>query len=145
MNRYFQSIISLVFLCIVLAAVSCKQDDPELTESERVTSLLILGPWKVQTVTVGGVDKTPEFTGLQLAFTASSFMATNGHLVWPASGTWAFTSDNATAFNRNDNVTVTIDEVTDTKLVLSLTWAGTTYGPGRVTSVAGEHKFTFNK
>jgi hypothetical protein len=66
-------------------------------------------------------------------------------VVWPASGTWVFADGNAKTITRSDNLAVTITEVTDTKLVLTLTWATTTLGGGRVESVKGINVFTFAK
>lgn len=119
-------------------------DDPGQSEADRVKALLASGAWKIQNVKIDNVDKTSSFTGLQLNFTGTSFTSTNGNIVWPASGTWAFTSDQAKAFTRGDNVTVDIHQISGSNLVLTLDWKGT-LGAGRISSVEGTHTFTFGK
>lgn len=69
----------------------------------------------------------------------------NGSVVWPASGTWTFTDNTAKKIKRNDNLEVTITEVSATVLKLSLAWTTGTLGTGRTTSIAGNHVFSFIK
>ena len=130
-------------LCAVMMTTGCGTSDPmELVEI--VAAQLSSGTWKIQSVKVDGVDKTSSFTNFTLKFSGETFTSTNGNVVWPASGTLVLNGE-ATAFTRNDGVTVDIDDISDNTLALTLTWTGTTYGPGRVSSVGGEHKFTFTK
>ena len=92
-----------------------------------------------------GADKTDIYGDLSLKFTSSVFTSTNGEALWPASGTWTFTTDDATAIKRDDGLVVTLQEVTDTSLKLALTWSKTTLGSGRIESVSGQHVFSFGK
>ena len=137
---------AIALLWLMLTATGCGvHPDPEISEGERVAALLESGQWKVQSVKIDNMDETSSFTGLALQFNGSAFQATNGNIVWPASGTWTFTSDAANGFTRNDGVTVSIDQVTESNLGLTFTWSTSTFEPGRISSVAGEHKFTFTK
>lgn len=125
-----------------LALSSCDGDEPSMTKQEEVTALLVGKTWKIQSVNVGGVDKSSMFSGMTLQFTSNSVTASNGGIVWPSSNTWTFTSDEATTLRRSDGVDVQV-EATETTLKLTLNWTKTTLGPGRVSSVAGTHVFTF--
>lgn len=124
----------------------CGSSEPAApTEAQRVTSLMKTGPWKIQSATVDGANQNALFTGLTLNFSDTGFTSTNGEPVWPASGTWTFTSDQATSFTRNDGVVVTIEDITSTSMILRLTWAKTTFGPGRIASISGQTVFTFGQ
>lgn len=119
--------------------VSCG-DDP-VSETERVTSLLTAHPWKVSSVTVDNVSQSALFTNFAITFTATGFSTTNGAPVWPASGTWSFTDDNARAFTRGDGILVTIADVSSSALHLELVWSEGTLGSGKISSIAGTHVF----
>lgn len=140
----------IFFFLLALVAIStfsnCGGDDPVLpTKQEEVTAILTASPWKANTVTVDGVDKTLTYKDLGITFTESGFTAEAGEPVWPATGTWTFTSKEASAFTRGDGLVVTIEQATATSLKLALTWNKTTLGPGRTQSVSGSHVFTFGK
>ena len=134
---------SLVLL--VLFVVGCKGSGSDPSPVDEMRSVLTSGKWTLQNVTVDGVDKTATYTGLTLTFTATGFTSTNGHIVWPASGTWQFSDDTGKTITRDDALTVSIGEATTAKLVLMLTWSKTTLGPGRAESLKGNHVFTLTK
>jgi hypothetical protein len=127
---------------VIISVQGCKDEVPE---TDRVKGILKSSAWKVQSVSVDNTDQTTVYKGLTLIFTDAGYTSTNGGVVWPASGTWVFADGNAKTITRSDNLAVTITEVTDTKLVLTLTWATTTLGGGRVESVKGINVFTFAK
>jgi hypothetical protein len=133
----------LVLLCaLAVVAASCEEEE---TESERVTRLLTSGAWKLQTATVDQQDRTSVYQGLQITFDQAAFTATNGKVIWPNSGSWQLTDANAKTFDRNDGLRVTINELDDTKLVLTFVWSRTSLAPGRTASINGNHVFTFGK
>lgn len=134
---------SLILILAVVFLSSCGGSDPSITDVNQ--GLLSSGTWKISNVNVDGTDQTSLFTGLTLQFTATNYTTTNGEPVWPASGTWSFTDDTATAVKRSDGVVVGISSISETSLVLTLTWDKTTLGTGRVNSVKGAHTFTFTK
>ena len=145
-NRLKNIITFIALLAIVFAFAflsGCKGDDP--SASEVMTKMLTANTWKISSVTVSGTDQTLLFTNMTLAFTATNFSTTNGGIVWPASGTWEFTDNTATSVKRSDDLEIDITETTATSLKLSLTWAEGTFGPGRISSVAGVHVFSFVK
>lgn len=139
----------LVACCLLaislLSIQSCsKKSDPQ-PETDRVKELLKANTWKIQTVTVDNVDKTSVYAGLTLSFTDATYTTTNGGPVWPASGTWQFADDTGKLITRSDDLSISVEEVTTTKLSLKLTWAKTTLGGGRTASIAGSHLFVFGK
>ena len=142
------SLINSIIIGVILAQLAgCKKSDPAPatpTAQATVQAKLVSSTWKMQSVSVDGVDQTSVYKGLALNFTATSFTSTNGGVVWPASGTWSFTSTDATAIKRDDGIQVNM-VVTDTTLKLTLTWTKTTFNGGRVESVKGQNVFTMTK
>ena len=151
-NHTRRNVLAYLLFAIVMVAgllTSCKSssDDPApvVSKEDEVSALLTSATWKMSTVTVDGADKTSIYKDLKLTFTSTGFTSVNGGAVWPASGTWDFTSAEATAIKRNDGVEVTLQEVTDASLKLALIWNKNTLGPGRIESVSGQHVFSFGK
>ena len=132
---------AIVISLLVLSA--CGDSSPSATEI--TANQLKANTWRISSVMVDATDQTALFTNMTLSFTASEYTTTNGKAVWPASGTWSFTDNTAKKIKRSDNVEVTIIEINDTSLKLSLNWATNSFGPGRVESVAGNHLFSFVK
>jgi hypothetical protein len=144
MKKITTAILLGICLCGLLFTQSCKEDGAQ-PETERVKTLLKSNTWKMQSVQVDNVDKTSVYAGLTLSFTDINYSTTNGGGVWPATGTWSFRDDTGKIIKRNDNLEVTIVEISETSLKLSLSWAASAFGPGRTESVAGNHVFTFVK
>jgi hypothetical protein len=149
MKSKFKGLILMIGLPIALTSLAINfsgcSDDKKISRQEEVTAALTSGTWKVNTVAVGGVDKTSTYKDLSLTFTGTSFTSTNGGVIWPASGTFTFTDANASSIKRNDNLEVQIQEATTASLKLGLTWTKTTLGSGRVESTSGQHVFSFTK
>jgi hypothetical protein len=119
-------------------------DPVQETEEERVRKLLI-GNWNVQSVTVDGVDRTEIYQDIQLNITATTIAGTNGGLMWPGSVSWDFTNSGANQISRTDGLSLSIIDVQPSRLQISLLWDKDTFGPGRATSVEGQHVFVFDK
>ncbi len=140
-------IVSLFFYCTLFSSLlffsSCGSD-PSPTPAELMTKKLTANEWKIKTVSVAGTDQTIAYKNMSLVFSATGFTSSNGGVVWPSSGTWKFTDDNATSIKRGDDVVVSLTEVTATSLIITLTWAQNTFGPGRNSSLAGVHVFTMS-
>jgi hypothetical protein len=149
MKSKFRRLILVIGLPIALISLAINfsgcSDDKKITRQEEVTAALTSGTWKVNTVTVDGVDKTSTYKDLSLTFTSASFTSTNGGVIWPSSGTFTFRDANATSIKRNDNLEVQIQEATTASLELGLSWTKTTLGSGRVESIGGQHVFSFTK
>lgn len=138
----------LLLAFVVMSAsmlTSCEEDKDDSSNEEVVKAQLISATWKVSSVTVDGANQSNVYAGLNVSFTSSGFTSINGEPVWPSSGTWQFTSDDAEAIRRNDGLIVEIISISDSQLKLGLTWEESTIGSGRSASVSGEHVFTFGK
>jgi hypothetical protein len=149
MNKFYHT---CTFALLLLAvSVSCKKDDPQLTEPERVTALLTSngGKWNPSTlsnwVMVEGVNVTDLFKDFSISFTATGYTTTGTTPVWPRSGTWHFKDDAAKILIRDsDSKEVSIENIDETTLRITLTWDQTTYG-GRTGSISGRHEFNLTK
>ena len=146
------TIISSVLIVCLLSLTGCPEPPgPTETESQKAAKLLADGAWNLQSVSVDGVDKTSVYQGLKVDFNLSgtdaiggTFSTTTGRAAWPATGSWSFDDDFGATIERNDGLSITVEEVTESNLVLGLVWDKTTYGNGgRVGSVSGQHTFTF--
>ena len=143
MTRIAYITMSVLVATAMVFLTGCDKSDPT-AKKEEVLTKLTAKTWTIKTATIDNVDKTTFFTGLSLTLTDGGYTTANGKIVWHASGTWSFTDDSATMMKRDDQVLVTIDEVTETQLVLRLSWAKSSYAPGRISSTSGVHVFTFN-
>lgn len=135
-------LLSFLIIFGLITLSNCGSKDPEPTEAEKTTKLLTASTWKLQSLTIDGVSDSKFFKGLTLTFTETGYTSTNGDPIWPATGTWEFTDGATTArkIKRNDNVEVTIDEITATGVTFSIQWNKTTT-EGRASSIAGKHIF----
>jgi hypothetical protein len=122
--------------------ISCKKHEP-LTQEQVVDKELTSNPWRLDNVTVDGVDETTVYSGLVLTFTATTYLSANGLGVWPASDTWSFTDNTATSFKRGDGTLVTIEQIDNTQLILTFYWATDSFTSGRNISIKGHHTFKF--
>ena len=121
----------------------CGGNDP--SPQEKMKSLLTAGIWTVQSVSVNGVDQSSLFKNMTITFADATYTTTNGGLVWPATGSWVFANESATAFTRNDGIDVQLTEVTSSSLKMSLVWSKNTFGPGRISSINGTHVFVMGR
>lgn len=149
-------LISRVCLVIALAAlgflVSCKPDEPTLTPEQKVTKILTEngGTWtlpSVAGVTVDGLDVTQDlFAGFSITFGEGTLTTTGTTPVWLRQDTWSFKDESATVIIRGqDNKEITISEITDNQLVITLEWEYDTFEGGRAKSIKGTHQFTMEK
>src|SRR6267154_4138327 len=137
-------------ILISILLISCgKGSTPQPASPQDQTKTLLTAataaaPWKIQSSSVDGVDQTPLFKGFSIAFTATSFVTTNGGGIWPASGTWSFQGTSTTTITRNDGSVVEI-QVTTSSLTMTINWTTTTLGSGRIASTKGTNVFTMTK
>lgn len=146
--KTFNSILTVVALGAIMTFASCdilQPPPPEPTGAEKNEAMLKGSAWNMLSVTVNGVDKTSLYAGLKITFTSSTYTSVTGGAVWPASGTWDFTNEDGVTIERNDGAMISVVEITETNLVLSMLWTKTTLGGGREKSVEGQHVFTFGR
>lgn len=137
-------IAQLILVINLLILAGCKKDDPQ-PETERIQNLLASGTWQIENVFINETDQTTSFAGLTLSFTKTTYSTTNGGFLWPVTGSWEFADATAGKIIRDDDLEITLVEVTSTSLKLSFINPTTTIGTGRVASTAGEHEFHFAK
>ncbi len=139
--------IKMIVLCLCAwFLIQCKPDQP-LPEKELHQALIISGSgqWFLDNLTVDGIDETGMFAGLVLTFTEANFKAANGLPVWPESGSWLFTDESGKTILRDDQVSVTVVEISESRLKLELQWDKKMYSSGRTSSLKGDHLFTFKR
>lgn len=138
----------LIFLLFTIAiSSSCnKGQEAQLTDEQLMVQKIKLNTWTISSVQVDGIDQTSLFNGFTIKFSETTYTTTGTTQVWARSGTWQFVvNSNAQVFTRDDGINVTIENITDSSLVLSLTWNIASFGGGRFNSVDGKHIFTFSK
>jgi hypothetical protein len=145
MKKIVNQIVIVLAVGSLFFASGCKKGGGEPSPSDITSQQLISATWKVSTVTVDGTNQTALFDTMTLKFTATSYTTTNGGVVWPAGGTWAFVNENATTIKRDDGVEVALSDVSESGFKMTLVWNKRTLGSGRVSSVAGTHVFTMVK
>jgi hypothetical protein len=141
-NMNHNRVACLTIIVISLLITGCGGSEKE-SEKDRTNRLLKSTTWNVTRVTVDGVDKTSDYTGMTLKISDGTYTSTNGESVWPASGVWMLL-DKTTA-ERDNNETVHIDALSEATLTLSLDWQKTTFGEGRIGSIKGAYVFEFIK
>ncbi len=131
---------------------SCKSDEPTLSDEQRVTKILTDngGKWNlpaVAGVTVDGLDVTQDlFKDFSITFGEGTLTTTGTTPVWLRQDTWSFKDQSAKIIVRGqDNKEITISEITDNQLVLTLEWEYQTFEGGRAKSIKGTHQFTMEK
>ncbi|MCE2997854.1 MAG: hypothetical protein ACK5RG_18595 [Cyclobacteriaceae bacterium] len=145
MKKIFNLIFVFSSMVLLVHLTGCGGSSSGPAAKEVNTQKLIANTWKLSTVTVDAVDKTVLYAGLTVKFTATSYTSTSGGVVWPATGTWSFTDEAGKIIKRSDNQEITITEISDTALKLTLTRTQGSYGPDRIESVAGVHVFSLVK
>lgn len=150
--KAFRSLIAVASLAALFVLSGCpgSKNNPESTQDKQFG--LLSKTWKVSSVSLGGVDKTGEWTGFQLAIsgtkgaTSFSYSCTSRPTLspWKASGTWAFGTNPVTQIVRDGGtadeqaITYTVD-ATGANLELDFSYSGSGYT--RVGVVSGNWVF----
>jgi len=145
LNSFYQRS-KLLTLLIFIGALSCSKENttPQpLSPQDQAKMLLTSGTWKVQSESANGVDQTALYAGLTISFTSSGYTTTSSDVIWPHHGTWSF-DGTTTNIRRNDGIVIQVD-VSPTTLVMTLVWAKTTLGSGKISSTSGQNVFTMVK
>lgn len=147
-------ILSLMALVGVLVTFSnCGDDPPPAPPVTDVQFDKLAKTWKINSVTLDGVDKTADYTGFQLALSGTKGSPPFNYTTssrpslspWKASGTWDFGAAPETQIIRDkgtaDELPVTY-AVTESTLTVSFTFNGTGY-TARTGVVKGAWVYTF--
>jgi hypothetical protein len=144
------SLISLV--AILLTYSSCGGDDPAEESVSDVQLGKLSKTWKINTVTLDGVDKIADYASFQLVMSGTKGNTSFGYSTsgrpalspWKASGSWEFGTPVETQIFRDKGTT---DElamtyaVTETTLSITFTFNGAGYS--RTGVVKGQWIYTF--
>jgi hypothetical protein len=143
---------SIAAIVALAFSMSCKSDEPTLTPEQRVTKILTDngGKWSlpaVAGVTVDGLDVTQDlFKGFSITFGDGTLTTTGTTPVWLRQDTWSFKDESATVIVRGqDNKEITISEITNDQLILTLEWEFDTFDSGRKKSIKGTYQFALEK
>jgi hypothetical protein len=148
------SLLGLVFSLLTYS--SCKDDKPAPEPITDVQLGKLAETWKINTVTLDGVDKKSEYTAFELEMSGTKGNTTFDYSTkgrpslspWKSSGKWEFGTAPETQIIRDKGIPA--DElpmtyaVTETTLSLSFTFSGAGY-TSRTGVVKGQWVFTFTK
>ena len=134
------ALVSILFFGAMTWLSSCKSDDSVDPKTQRLNELK--ATWKISQVVNDGNDVTGQYTGMTLTIDGLNYSTTNGGNPWPDSGTYSLNDNDLNTLIRNDNVEVTIDEVTTNTLTLSFNYTSVN---GRVDGVTGDFTFSLIK
>jgi hypothetical protein len=131
----------LALLLIGSLCTSCGGDDGPTPLEERLRALT--ARWSVTSVSNDGTDVSSRFTGFTLTVSGDQrYTTTNGGNPWPAQGTFEVLTDNLDLFRRDDNVDISIVNITETNLTLSFNMSSVRGTASGVDGITGS--FTFN-
>lgn len=145
-KKIFQIGLLTIIVGVSLISISCERKEvPTLSEEKLNEIYLTSSPWRIERVTVDGINQTNTYRELILSFTRENYSSTNGRVIWPATDKWEFVNEGNTIFKRGDGILVTIQSITSSSMVLSLEWESTSIDTGRQLAIAGNHIFEFVK
>ncbi|MGF1636327.1 MAG: hypothetical protein ACFCUU_04590 [Cyclobacteriaceae bacterium] len=125
----------------------CGGDDngePSAADSRR--ALLTSKTWTVSSVTTPPSSATEgaDWAPFTVSFTDSNMTTANhpagAEVVWP-SGAWSFGNDAATTIVRGDGITMTINSLTESSLVVQFNGDQEWSTDGRTASLGGQYTF----
>ena len=135
-------IVTIALFALMFLFTRCGEGDASTTDASTLKLLTSTG-WKIESVMIDNTDQTSLFPDLVLNFAPDEYTVENGKLVWPSAGVWVFDENDESVICRDDEVNITIEEITENKLVLSLDWPEITFG--KINSISGQYVFTFVK
>jgi hypothetical protein len=120
--------IVLIFSLSLVIACFAGCDEGE-TQQDRTRAFLVAGgAWNIASVVIDGADQTAAFQNMLLSFSPTDFAATNGGVVWPATGAWTFEEGSSRSIVRDDGLVITIASVGEKNLTLGFQWDETEPG-----------------
>lgn len=143
----------MALIVVLFTYANCGGDPPAPPPVTDVQFDKLNKTWKINTVSLDGVDKTSDYTGFQLTFSGTKGTPPFNYATtarpslspWPASGTWDFGAAPETQIIRDkgtaDELSVTY-AVTEATLTVSFTFNGTGYS-ARTEVVKGAWVYTF--
>lgn len=145
-TNYITTVLSVIILLSMSIISGCSKDDGG-SPSPIDVQLMLLENQSKSWVLAGGTvikddfDVSDQFTGFKLTITGFNYTSENSLSgVWADQGTWSFKDNQITAMERNDDIIVTINNISSSQLVLSFTDPNGT--GGRYSSIPGDYVFT---
>lgn len=131
--------IAILSICQLSSCSSDKSDPVKDTFNNNLSR-----NWGINNVQLDAKDVTNAFPGMTLNFTKDGKYTTTNPVgnLWPASGTFSLQPSSTQGLynlQRNDNVLVTITQLSTTALQFKMTFA--TAPGGRISSVTGNYTF----
>jgi hypothetical protein len=117
----------------------------EKETAEEIFMKKLAKNWQMKAADYKGKDVAISFPGLAINIgTAKAIIAQNAvPPMWKSASTFTLLEDgNSFMLNRNDGLVITVDELTETRLVLSFLFDAAALS-GRTSSVKGEFVFEF--
>ena len=142
MNMYNKYILPMALAVVMLATFSCSTENDNTEAPTDLARRLLNGTWKVKTLTIDDVDKTADFSTLEITFADGTYKSSNSAKVWPSSGAWVLKDEKT--INRDNELDVRIDKLDEQSVTLSLT-QDTAFGIGRVSTLGGHLVFELVK
>lgn len=151
--KAFRILTLLGLIAVLVTYSSCKDDNPTAEPITDVQLEKLSKTWKVDAVTLDGVDKKADYNAFQLIFSGTKGNTSFGYSTsgrpslspWKASGSWEFGASPETQIIRDkgtaDELAMTYS-VNDTQLSITFTYNGAGY-PARTGVVKGQWIFTF--
>jgi len=144
------SLLGLVVLLLTYSNCKDKKSTPEPITDVQLGKLA--KTWKINTVTLDGVDKLADYTAFQLVLSGTKGNTSFGYSTsgrpalspWKSSGSWEFGASPETQMIRDkgtaDELAMTYS-VTETTLSISFSFNGSGYS--RTSVVKGQWVYTF--
>lgn len=135
------SLTLVVLFGVVTCFSSCSKDDSPNAQTLQLQKLS--ATWKVSQVTNDNQDVTNQYAGFILTVNELNYTTQNGGNPWPTSGAYTFKEGDLNTLLRSDDVTITIDEITESTLLLAFNF--NTVTGGRLSGVTGDFTFSLIK
>lgn len=142
MNKIKYALLISIAILSICQLSSCSSDESDSVKDTFNNNLS--RSWGINNVQLDAKDVTNAFPGMTLNFTKDGKYTTTNPVgnLWPASGTFSLQSSSTQGLynlQRNDNVLVTVTQLSTTALQFTMTF--TTAPGGRVSSVTGNYTF----
>jgi hypothetical protein len=147
-NTYLSAFAFVVAFTIILSQFACDKSEEPLDERQVLINKLVGKTWAIHSVAGPNGDKTLDYENMKLSFVQVAgvfkvnYSVNNSHVIWSGPGVLEF-SETVGNFRRSDSVVGALELPSDTELIIKVEWLKTTVGKGRVSSVEGDHSFTF--
>jgi len=135
--------LSIIAFTLILGVMinGCKTDPPKTKTDEEIQTDKLTGTWVLETggtnpaVTIDGNDVSADWSGFTLTLGDKTYQTSSADSpeVWPASGTWAYETNDVSKLIRDDGIEISVS-VSDTSLQLQFIYSAS---GGRLAGIEG--------